>query len=157
MGDDNKEYLTKDKHRELTEELNFLKTTRRKEIAEQLEYAKSLGDLSENAEYHNAREQQALTEDRLNKIEYILKNAEIVSHKKSDVVEMGSTVVVRKEKERENKEFVIVGSEEVDMSQGKISHQSPLGRTILGKKKGEKFVFETPAGGKLKYKIISVK
>ena len=140
MGEENKEYLTKEKHYELMEELDFLKTTRRKEIAEQLEYAKSLGDLSENAEYHEAREQQALTEDRLNKIEYVLKNAEIVSHRKSDTAEMGSTVVVQKVGQRERKEFTLVGSEEADMAQGKISHQSPLGQAIIGKKKKEEVI-----------------
>jgi transcription elongation factor GreA len=157
MGNDEKEYLTKDKYEELTNELDFLTTTRRKEIAEQLDFAKSMGDLSENAEYHEAREQQALIEDRIRKIEYVLKNATIVAHKKNDIVEIGSSVVVRKEKEKENKEFEIVGSEEVDMTKGRISHISPIGGALMGKKKGDEFTFTTPSGAKIKYKIISVK
>jgi len=101
MENENKEYLTKEKYDELEKELAFLTTTKRKEIADQLEFAKSLGDISENAEYHEAREQQALTEDRINKIENVLKNAEIVEYKKSDTVVIGSTVTVKKEGERE--------------------------------------------------------
>jgi len=158
MDYEEKEYLTKEKYEELKKELNFLITTRRKEIANQLEFAKSLGDLSENAEYHEAREQQAISEDRIRKIESVLKNAEIISgHKKNDVVEVGSTVIVKKEREKENKEFTLVGSEEADTALGKISHNSPLGHALRGMKKGEEFVFQTPNGSKLKYKVISIK
>jgi transcription elongation factor GreA len=159
MADYNdKEYLTKEKFEELKKELDFLSTTKRKEIADQLEFAKSLGDISENAEYHEAREQQAITEDRIRKIEYVLKNAEIVTHnKKSDVIQIGSTVVIKKEKEGENKEYVIVGSEEADTSKGRISNSSPIGQALMGKKKNEEFIFQTPSGNKIKYKIISVK
>lgn len=157
MGYEEKEYLTKEKYKELKNELDFLATTRRKEIADQLEFAKSLGDLSENAEYHEARDQQALIEDRIGKIEHVLKHAEIVEHKTSNIVEIGSEVVVRKDKEKENKKFEIVGSEEVDMNKGKISHVSPMGQALMGKKKDDEFAFETPSGSKIKYTIISVK
>jgi transcription elongation factor GreA len=155
MDEDRKEYLTKEKFKELTEELDFLKKTKRKEIAEQLEFAKSLGDLSENAEYHEAREVQAITEDRISKLENVLKNAQIVSHKKGGVIEVGSTVVVKKDKEK--KELHLVGSEEADTAQGKISHLSPVGKLMMGKKKGDEFIFKTPAGDEVKYKIVSVK
>ena len=157
MGNEEKEYLTKEKFKELKNELDFLSTTRRKEIAEQLEFAKSLGDLAENAEYHEAREQQALVEDRIRKIEHVLKNAAIVLHKKGDIVEIGSHVVVRKDKDKENREFEIVGSEEADMEKGRISHVSPMGRALMGKKREEEFTFLTPSDVKIKYKIISVK
>ena len=157
MGEDEKEYLTKKKFDELSEELEFLTKTKRREIAEQLEFAKSLGDLSENAEYHETREQQGLIEERIGKIEYILKKAAIVSHKKGDLVEVGSTVTVRKDGQKENKEFEIVGSEEADTRKGRISYNSPMGEALIGKKKGEDFTFKTPAGTKIKYKIISVK
>ncbi len=157
MENENKEYLTKEKYDELEKELAFLTTTKRKEIADQLEFAKSLGDISENAEYHEVREQQALTEDRINKIENVLKNAEIVEYKKSDTVVIGSTVTVKKEGERENREFILVGSEEADTIAGKISHNSPIGQALMGKKKEEEFNFKTPGGDKIKYKIISVK
>ena len=154
---DRKEYLTKEKFEELTKELNFLTKKKRKEIAEQLEFAKSLGDLSENAEYHEAREIQAITEDRIGKLEEILRNAKIVQHKAGDTVEVGSTVVLQKSGESEKREFGVVGSEEADMEKAKISHLSPLGKSMMGKKKGEEFVFKTPAGAQVKYKVISVK
>jgi transcription elongation factor GreA len=151
------EYLTKEKYKELTEELNFLATTKRKEVAEQLESAKALGDLSENAEYHEAREQQALIEDRIRKVEYVLKHAKIVEHKEGDVVEMGSTVIVKKEGDKDNKEFTLVGSEEADTIHGRISNVSPMGQALMDKKKGEEFIFQTPNGTKIKYRVISVK
>jgi len=148
--------MTKEKYNELTNELNFLRTTKRTENARQLEYAKTLGDLAENAEYHEARELQALTEDRIRKIEYILKNAEIVSHKKGEAIEIGSSVVVQKEREKDKREFLIVGSEEADSGRGWISHNSPMGSALMGKKKGEEFVFRVPNGAKIKYKILKV-
>lgn len=155
-GDEKTEYLTKAKFEELERELNHLKTTRRKEIAEHLEYARSLGDLSENAEYHEARDMQAAIEERIRKLEDILQSAKIVSDKKSDTVELGSTVVVQKEKEKETHRYQVVGSEEADMRERKISHLSPLGEAMMGKKKGESFTFETPSGGKMTYKIIEI-
>ena len=113
------EYLTKEKHKALTEELDFLITTRRKEVAEQLEYAKSLGDLSENAEYHEARDLQAAVEDRIIKLEAILKNAVIVSGKHAiDVVSVGSKVTIAKEGEEKEKGYTIVGAEESDIAFG---------------------------------------
>jgi transcription elongation factor GreA len=150
-----KEYLTKNKHEELTVELGHLKTFRRKEVAENLERAKSLGDLSENAEYQEAREDQAKTESRIGQLENILKTAIIVSHKKGDTAEVGSVVVVKKEKDTEKKTYEIVGSEEADMSAGKISYLSPLGSAMIGKKKEDTFSFDTP-NGKVDYKVVSV-
>lgn len=151
----NKEYLTKEKHQELVRELDFLKTTRRKEIAEHLEYAKSLGDLSENAEYHEARNSQAEMEERIAHLEGVLKNVEIVGPRQSDSVGIGSTVVVQKESETATRTYVLVGSEESNMAAGKISDHSPLGAAMLGKKKGDSFSVVTP-GGEVKYGILSV-
>jgi len=156
MPEKGKEYLTKDKYQELKEELDFLKNNKRKEIADELEYAKSLGDLSENAEYNEARENQAKLEARIRKVEAILQNAEIVTHKKSDIVSVGSVVVVQKEGDKEKREFSIVGSEEANSLEGRISHQSPLGKALMGKKAGEESVFQRPDGGKIKYKILKV-
>ena len=150
------EYLTKEKFEEFTKELVELKGVRRKEVAESLEYAKSLGDLAENAEYHEARELQAATEDRINKLELILKSAKIVAHKSNDFVNLGSEVEIQKEKETETRKYKIVGSEEANMQERKISHISPLGEALMGKKKGETFSFLTP-NGKLNCKIISIK
>lgn len=151
-----KTYLTKEKFDELVKEVENLKTVRRKEIAESLEYARSLGDLSENAEYQEARELQAATEERIRKIESALKNASIVSPKKSDVVSFGSQVVIQKDGESVTHTYQIVGSEEANMLQQKISHLSPLGEAMMDKKKGDVFTFTTP-NGKMKYKVIEVK
>lgn len=152
---EDKEYLTQSKFDELKEELETLVHKKRKEVAEQLEYAKSLGDLSENAEYHEARDEQAKLEARIAQIEYILKHAEIVHHTKGDVVEAGSTVVLKKGTATTKQEFVLVGSEEADMAAGKLSYSSPLGRALIGKKKGDTFTFDTPKG-EVKYKIVDV-
>ncbi|PJE74383.1 MAG: transcription elongation factor GreA [Candidatus Taylorbacteria bacterium CG10_big_fil_rev_8_21_14_0_10_41_48] len=154
-ADQESNYLTQDKFDELTKELEHLKTTRRREIAEQLEYARSLGDLSENAEYQEARDLQASTEERIKKIEEMLSYAQIIEHKKGNIITLGSAVKIVKQGEREEHTYEIVGSAEADMQQRKISHLSPLGSAMMGKKKGETFEFETPKG-KQKYKITSV-
>ncbi len=151
----NEAYLTKEKYNELVKELEFLKSDKRKEIAENLEYAKSLGDLSENAEYHEARAMQAELEDRINKLESILKTAVIVTGKHGDKVEIGSKVVIEKGHSKDKIEYFIVGSEEADLSSGKISSSSPLGSALLGKKKGDKVSIKTPKG-LVDHTIVSV-
>jgi len=148
-------YLTREKYEELSAELEHLKTTKRKEIAESLEYARSLGDLSENAEYQEAREMQAATEERIRELEGTLKSAKIVSHKKSDTVGMGSKVGVAKVGEKEVRVYEIVGTDEANMKDRKISHRSPLGEALMGKKKGDTFKFDTP-NGKVECEIKSV-
>lgn len=150
-----KEFLTQEKHDQIVAELEDLKHNKRKEVAEQLEYAKSLGDLSENAEYHEARDMQANIEDRINRLEAILKTAVIVSAHKTDVAGVGSTITVQKEDSKESKDYILVGSEEADMSAGKISIRSPFGEAALGKRKGDSFSFKTP-GGLMKYKIVKI-
>ncbi len=152
---DSTQYLTKEKRAELEKELDFLKKTRRKEIADSLEYAKSLGDLSENAEYHQAREQQAAVEDRISKVENILISAEAVPERHADTVGVGSTVVVKKEGGQGEQTFRIVGSEEADVTSGKISHASPLGSTLMGKRKGDDVKVATPKGAQ-NYSVVSV-
>ncbi|MEY2640835.1 MAG: hypothetical protein RL150_228 [Candidatus Parcubacteria bacterium] len=151
-----KEYLTQAKYDELTQELDMLIHEKRKEVAEHLEYAKSLGDLSENAEYHEARDEQAKVEARIAQLEHMLKHAEIVKHKASDTVEAGATVTISKQGEKGQQVFLLVGSEEADMAAGKLSYQSPLGRMLMGKKKGDSFELETPKGV-VAYKIVDVK
>ena len=148
-------YLSPDKFAELEEELKELKTVRRKEIAESLEYAKSLGDLSENAEYQEARESQAKTEDRIMVIEDLLKHAKIVEDHHSVIAELGSTVLIQKKGETESKRWHIVGSEEADVHENKISNESPLGAALLGKKKGGKVKVRTPKG-EVEYDIIGI-
>lgn len=150
-----KEYLSKEKYDELKKELEELTHNKRKEIAEQLEAAKALGDLSENAEYHAAREAQASVEERIMQIEEILRNAVIMSTKhKTDSVGIGSVVTMKKGKE--DKTYTIVGSEESDIVAGKISNKSPLGEAMFGKKKGDKFSFNTPHG-KVECEVLDIK
>lgn len=149
------DYITKEKRKELELELEQLKGPKRKEILEALAYAKSLGDLSENAEYHQAREDQAKLEERIAKIEEILRSSQVVVGGGGDIVEIGSKVSVLKEGEKEEKTYQVVGSEEADMSLGKISNRSPFGKALFGKKKGDVVSFETP-NGIAKYKIIKV-
>jgi transcription elongation factor GreA len=150
-----KEYLSKERFKELTEELKVLKTEKRKEIAKELEYAKSLGDLSENAEYQEARESQAALEDRITTLESVLSHAEIVAVHHSNIVEVGASVEVRRNGDPKTKKYTIVGSEESDMLAGKISFKSPLGHALMGKKKGDEFTFKTPAGV-AKYTVVSI-
>lgn len=152
---DQTNYLSKEKFDELTKELEHLKTVRRREIAEQLEYARSLGDLSENAEYEEARNLQAATEDRIRQIETELSRARIIEHTKGNVVTLGSVVIIQKQGEKDEHKYEIVGSAEANMQEHKISHLSPLGSSLMGKKKGDAFTFETPKGAQ-KYKIVSI-
>ena len=119
------QYLTPEKFVELKKELEMLKSDRRKEVAEHLEYAKKLGDLSENAEYHQAREEQAEVEDRIRKLEDLIKNA-VVSHGGgSETATIGSTVTLIKDKENRSFIYTIVGSEEADMYLRYLSQSSP--------------------------------
>ncbi len=148
------EYLTLEKKTLLEEELKMLQTVRRKEIADALEYAKSLGDLSENAEYHQAREDQANCEDRITHIEQILKNAVIMDTQVGNLVHVGSTVTLMKKGSKEEVTYALVGSEEADAMSGKISNESPLGQAIIGKKKGDKVVVHAPKG-EIEYTIVS--
>lgn len=155
---DGVEYLTKDKFEALQVELDTLRSSKRKEVAEQLEYARSLGDLSENAEYQEAREAQARLESRISQIKEILKHAEIVSEKSkknSDTVDVGSTVVLQKGKGKDESTYHIVSPEEADITEQKISYQSPLGAALIDKKIGEKFHFETPKG-KVEYTVVKI-
>lgn len=148
--------MTRDKFNELEKELDFLKTTKRKEIAEALEYAKSLGDLSENQEYQEARDGQAVLEDRIKHLEHVLKSASIVSTQHHNLVSVGSVITVEKVKDKSKKSYTIVGSEEANAALGKISTRSPLGVGAMGKKKGESFSFESPSG-LMTYKIVDIK
>lgn len=154
--EEGKVYLSKQKYKELEDELSHLKTDRRKEIAEHLEYAKSLGDLSENAEYHDARDQQAKNEARILQVEDMLKKAVILERHTGSTIDVGSTVLLKKVKEGTDHTYDIVGPEEADMASGKLSYESPLGKELIGKSKGDEFSFKTPKGN-VKYKVKDVK
>ena len=154
--DKEKEYLSEEKLKSLQEELQYLIGTRRREVLSSLEYAKSLGDLSENAEYHGAREAQGRLEERIAKIEHILKNSVVIGkHVDSGIVDVGSTVSVVRSDTGSETTYEIVGAEESDTLNGKISNRSPLGEAILGKKPGATVSVETPRGV-VEYKIKSV-
>ena len=148
--------VSREKFDEMMKELEYLKTTRRTEIAQNLEYARSLGDLSENAEYQEARDIQSATEERIRRLEELVKYAKIAPDgKKKDSVGFGSKVSIRKEGGTDIHEYTIVGSEEAEMRLHKLSHVSPLGAAIMGKKKGDTFTFETP-NGKQTYTIEKI-
>ena len=149
------DYITKEKKKELELELQELEGPKRKKILESLAYAKSLGDLKENAEYHSAREEQGKLEGRILRIKEILQSSKVVSGGGGDIVGIGSKVVVQKVGVDEKKTYVIVGAEESSMSEGKISHKSPFGEALFGRKKSDTVSFVTP-GGQVDYKIISV-
>jgi transcription elongation factor GreA len=150
-----KEYLSQEKFNEFGKELEHLKSIRRKEIAESLEFAKSLGDLSENAEYHEARQEQAETEERIAKLEMMLKNAVITTKHKGGVAGIGSTVHLQKVGKKTEHYYQIVGSEEANTKDGKISNKSPLGEALMGTSKGDRVKYETP-GGVVEIKVINV-
>lgn len=155
MNPKDKIYLSKEKYEQLSKDLETLKKETRKEVAQKIEEAKSFGDLSENAEYHAARDEQASIEKQIMEIEEILKNAEVIEKRHSDHVEIGSTVTVRKAGGKEEKQYQIVSSTEADMATGKLSNESPLGAAMMGHKKGETFIFESPAG-EVKYTIVDI-
>jgi transcription elongation factor GreA len=139
--------VSQEKFDEMVKELEHLKTVRRTEIAKNLEYARSLGDLSENAEYQEARDLQAATEERIKKLEELVKNTKIITDgKKKSEVSFNSKVSIKRDGNDEIHEYTIVGSEEADMRAKRLSHMSPLGSALMGKKKGDVFTFETPSG-----------
>ncbi len=148
-------YITEEKKQALISELNVLKTVKRKEILESLEAAKALGDLSENAEYHQAREDQGKTEDRINQIEYMLQSSVVIKKHQSSKVEIGTTAVVKKEGSKDTVTYSIVGAEEADMTHNKISNKSPLGESLFGKVKGDVVSVKTPRG-LVKYTLVDI-
>ncbi len=147
MIDAKQTVVSQEKFDEMVKELDHLKTVRRTEIAQNLEYARALGDLSENAEYQEARDLQAATEERIKKLEDLVKNTTIMTDgKNKDEVGFNSKVSIRREGSTDIHEYTMVGSEEADMRVKKLSHVSPLGNALMGKKKGNTFTFETPSG-----------
>ena len=150
----NEIYLTKERLDELKNELHELKTKRRQEVAERLKRAKELGDLSENSEYFEAREEQADIENRIFELEETVKRASII--KKSaggGTIKIGSTVIAKKD--GKEIKYSIVGYNEARPEEGRVSNESPIGKAFLGKSAGESATVETPKG-KIIYKITAV-
>jgi transcription elongation factor GreA len=151
------EYMSAETLEKLKQELHHLKTVRRREVAAKIEQAKALGDLSENAEYHEAKDELALLEGRISEVDEMLKNVEVIEEggaSRGGIVRVGSTVVVSV-KDQE-KTFIIVGSTEADPVQGMISNESPIGNALLGSKKGDAVKVTTPAGTTT-YTVVDVK
>lgn len=155
MTEEKTQYLSQNKYDELKKELTFLKEEKIPIIAKKIDSAKQMGDLSENAEYHAAREEMAWAQSRVQEINGILSNAEIISAEKKDngAVSIGSRVIV--EINGVKKEYFIVGAQEADPLTRKISNESPLGQSFLGKIKGDKVQVKVPAGVQT-YKIIDI-
>jgi transcription elongation factor GreA len=150
------EFLTQEKKGSLENEIQNLKTTVRADILERLAFAKSLGDLSENAEYHASKDAQGKNEARIAQIEYVLKHAIIVEANTDGTIGIGSNVVLIKKDSGDEKKYQIVGNEEADFSVGKISFESPIGSALMGKSEKEGISVETPKGVN-QYIISSVK
>ena len=147
-------YLSKDGLEKLRSELDEMVSVKRPEVANRIHDAKEHGDLSENAEYEDAKNEQAFVEGRIQTLEALIKNATIIDENHStDHVQIGSTVAVDSPDGQER--FTIVGSAEAKPSEGRISNESPVGRALLGKKKGEKVIVRVPAGD-ITYKIMGI-
>lgn len=149
--------LTKEGYEELENQLEYLKTVKRYEISEQIKQARDFGDISENAEYDEAKNEQARIESEIIVIENKLRHAKIVSEGdvKKNVVGIGKKVVIHDIDEDEELSLTIVGSTEADPKLGKISNESPIGAALIGKKKGQEVEVETPAG-LMKFKILKI-
>ena len=149
-------YLTSAGLDEIKSELDTLKKVKRPEIIKAIKEARALGDLSENADYHAAREEQAIIEGRIQELEYMVDNAVIITEGASDRVKMGVKVTVKYEDDDHTDEYKIVGSMEADPFDNKISNESPIAKAIMGKKKGDVVTVESP-NGKYNIEIIEIK
>jgi transcription elongation factor GreA len=154
MGDE--QYLTHDGAENLRKELERLKGPEREELAKRLRSAIQMGDLSENADYHAAKEYQAFLEGKIQELEFLLKNSVIIEELEEthDIVSVGSRVTIQ-EGEKEMVTYHLVGVKEADPSNGRISNESPFGSALIGARKGEKVVAQTP-GGPVQLKIIKI-
>ena len=148
--------MSRERYEELQKELEYMQTVREKEVQEAIKEARSYGDLSENSEYDEAKEEQGKLYSKIAEYKNLLQNAEIVEHvQRSGVVGIGATVRVLDLEFNEECEYKIVGSQEVNAMQGRISDDSPFGRGLLGHKVGETVLVEAPVGS-LKYEILDV-
>lgn len=149
-------YLTSAGLDEIKNELDTLKKVKRPEIIKAIKEARALGDLSENADYHAAREEQAIIEGRIQELEYMVDNAVIITEGASDRVKMGVNVTIKYEDDDDTEEYKIVGGMEADPFDNKISNESPIAKAIMGKKKGDVVTVESP-NGKYNIEIIEIK
>jgi transcription elongation factor GreA len=153
---DGKTYLTLQGREQLERELHNLVEYQRPEIAQKLKEAVAQGDLKENADYHDAKERQGFIEGRIQELEVKLRTAVIIEHdENSDIVQIGHTVTIREDGTKDDETYTIVGAAEAQPTEGKISNESPIGQALLGRKKGDKVMVQTP-GGKIKFKIRKI-
>jgi transcription elongation factor GreA len=150
--------LTSEGYERLKQEIDELSTTRRREVAERIRVAREFGDIAENAEYDDAKNEQMLLEHRIATLEERLRDARVISKKDiaKDVVSIGSKVKLRDVDAKETIEYHIVGSAEANPAENKLSNESPVGKAIIGKKKGETVEVAAPRG-KMKFKILEIK
>ncbi len=149
-------YITEEGLQKLKEELAYLQTVKRKEISAKLEAAIKQGDLKENADYHAAKEEQGFVEGRIKSLEDALRRAEIIEdNAPTDTVSVGNTVTVVEEGFDETETYYIVGPHEADPANGRISHESPIGKALLGAKKGQTVTAQTPSG-EIRFTIQSI-
>ena len=158
MKNNEKVYLTDQGFLELETELNDLKNVKRPAVIKALKEARALGDLSENADYDAARNEQAQVEGRIQELEKIMENAHIIEKNSTDAVCLGSTVKIEyiEEDDDDTEEYMIVGSKEADPSNNKISNESPVGAALIGSKVGDTIEVETPNGEMVKYEILEI-
>ncbi len=157
MNDSASIYLTAEGAEKLRQELARLDTARREEIAQRLRSAIQMGDLSENADYHKAKEDQAFLEGRIQELKYTLQNAQLIEESnngKRDMVDIGATVTIQEEP-YDPETYRVVGAKEANPREGKISHQSPIGKALLGKRVGDEVVVQTP-GGEMRFKVLDI-
>ncbi len=150
--------MTQAGKQKLEQELEHLKTVVRKEVVERIKIARSFGDLSENSEYDAAKDEQAFVEGRITTIENMIRNARIISEDElsKDAVSLGNSVTFVELPEGDEETYTIVGSAEADPFEGKISNDSPIAKSLLGRKVGDQVTVQTP-GGEMKVKIIEIK
>ncbi len=156
MKSNQEHFVTKDGLEELKKELEDLTTNVRPDVINAIKEARALGDLSENAEYHAAKEKQSIVEARIRELEYLIENATVIEKGNTSEVSVGSTVEIKYIDDDEVEEYKIVGSTEADPFENKISNSSPIAVAILGKKAGEIASVESP-NGSYDVKIISIK
>lgn len=158
MGENKQVILTYEGVKKIEEELEYLKTVKRKEVTQKIKTAISFGDLSENAEYDEAKNEQAFVEGRIATLENMLKNAKVIDDDdiKTDVVSIGAIVKVKDLEFGDEMELSIVGSAEADPSKMKISNEAPIGRGLIGKKVGDKAEIQVP-DGTITYEVIEIR
>ncbi len=158
MSNNQPVYLTPEGLQKVKDELEYLTTTRRREVAQMIAEAKAEGDISENAGYDEAKTAQGFLEGRIRELEIILKNAKVINDADvaPDVVVIGRTVVVREQGTEMEEEYTIVGPPEANPAQGRISNESPMGRALLNKRSGDQAVVVSP-GGEIVFEIVKVK